>query len=296
MSEMNVEKGPYTVVLGIAQDGGVPHAGTGSDAWDDLRRRRHAACLGIVDPRDGQRWMIEATPDFKEQLYRLERAAPRQRESEPFLSGIALTHAHIGHYLGLAFLGKEILNTGNLPLYVMPQMKEFLLNNLPWKALVNNGNILLHELQPDVPRQLNERLRLTPIPVPHRDEHSETVGFRIEGPKRSVLFVPDIDRWEDLNAWGRSIEEEIAKVDVAFLDGTFFDANELPGRDMRMIPHPTIRASMERFAGLPPEVRSRTRFIHLNHSNPALDPGSVERRMIEDAGFSVAVEGEIIGL
>lgn len=240
--------------------------------------------------------MIEATPDFKEQLYRLERAAPRQRESEPFLSGIALTHAHIGHYLGLAFLGKEILNTGNLPLYVMPQMKEFLLNNLPWKALVNNGNILLHELQPDVPRQLNERLRLTPIPVPHRDEHSETVGFRIEGPKRSVLFVPDIDRWEDLNAWGRSIEEEIAKVDVAFLDGTFFDANELPGRDMRMIPHPTIRASMERFAGLPPEVRSRTRFIHLNHSNPALDPGSVERRMIEDAGFSVAVEGEIIGL
>ena len=293
---MVVKEDPFLIVLGIAQDGGVPHIGTESDAWKDTTKRRLATCLGIVDPVEGQRWLIEATPDIKEQLYRLDEAAPVMYKRKGLLSGVGITHAHIGHYIGLASLGKEMLNANRLPLYVMPRMKDFLSENLPWQSLIEGENVTPNVLQPFTPQRLNQRLHLTPLPVPHRDEHSETVGFRISGLERSVLFIPDIDRWEDWDRWGKSIEEEIASVDLAYLDGTFFDERELPGRDLSQIPHPTIGSSMKRFASLPEAERRKIRFIHLNHSNPALDAGSPERQEIESARFGVAEEGEIIRL
>ena len=133
------------------------------------------------------------------------------------------------------------------------------------------------------PVRLNERITVTPLRVPHRDEYSETVGFVIRGPRRAVLWLPDIDKWEK---WQTAIESVIATVDVAYLDGTFLSASELPGRDLREIPHPTIGETMTRLAPLPESERRKVRFIHLNQSNPALrDPG--QRR-----GFTVATEGE----
>lgn len=293
---MEAEQKPFLIVLGIAQDGGVPHIGTRSSAWNNRPERRYAASLGIVDPRSNQRWIIEATPDVKEQLHRLDEAAPFHSVPAGFLSGIAITHAHVGHYLGLAFFGKEMMNGKNIPLYTMPKMGQFLSENLPWSDLIANGNVLPHELQPDIPFQLNERITLTPLLVPHRDEQSETVGFRVQGSERSILFIPDIDRWDDWDAWGRRVEEEIEQVDVAYLDGTFFDERELPGRDMAKIPHPTIRSSIERFAPLPESERKKIRFIHLNHSNPALRHGSPERNLVESTMAAIAEEGEEITL
>ena len=290
------KRGPFLIVLGMAQDGGVPHIGTTSDVWDDRSKYRLAACLGIVDPASHGRWIIEATPDIKEQLHQLDEAAPSLSGTPSVLSGIAVTHAHVGHYLGLASLGKEMLNTDQIPLYLMPRMKDFLLENLPWRSLIEGKNVLPNLLEPYKPYKLSQQIRIIPLPIPHRDEHSETVGFRIIGPQSSVLFIPDIDRWEDWDLWGENIEEQIAAVDLAYLDGTFFDERELPARDISNIPHPTIRSSMNRFASLPEEERGKIRFIHLNHSNPALDPESPERREIESAGFRVAEEGEIVRL
>lgn len=284
---------PFVVVLGIAQDGGVPHIGTSSSAWDNPAERRLAASLGIVDPASGERWILEATPDFREQLHRLDVICEATGSHRGVPSGIAVTHAHIGHYPGLAFLGKEMLNADSVPVLAMPGMRAFIEGNLPWRGLVEQANIQLCRLQANTPYRLNERLALVPIPVPHRDEHSETVGFRIVGPNRSVLFIPDIDRWEDWDAWGVAVEEEIARVDVALLDGTFYDERELPGRDMSRIPHPTVKSSMKRFGNLPSGIRSRIRFIHLNHSNPLLDATSPERAMVVRAGLGVADEMEI---
>jgi pyrroloquinoline quinone biosynthesis protein B len=291
---------PFLVVLGIAQDGGVPQAGAHSHpAWRDLSLHRLAASLGIVDPLSGERWMIEATPDFREQLYALDSIAAERsmkEETEPareLLSGIAITHAHIGHYTGLIHLGREAMSSRELPLLVMPRMAEFLRSNAPWEGLLRQRNIRIIELSDRTPLPLNERLALAPFPVPHRDEYSETVGFILSGPTRRALFLPDIDRWEDLDRWGERIEEIIAGVDIAYIDATFFDRNELLGRDMSAVPHPTITESIERFAVLPAEERRKIRFIHLNHTNPALDSGSDARRMIEEKGFAVAVEGEM---
>lgn len=267
----------YVQVLGIAQDGGYPQAGCERPdcvaAWNDPKLRRHVASLAIVDATTNERWMIDATPDFPQQLHMLGGR----------INGILLTHAHIGHYLGLAQLGREVIGAHEMPVYAMPKMRAFLEHNGPWDQLVKLHNIDLRPLEDGVPLRLNANISVTPIVVPHRGEYSETVAFIVKGPKRSVLWMPDTDRLEH-------VEELIARVDVAYIDGTFFDTNELPGRNRAEIPHPMIRDMMERFSKLPGSERMKIRFVHLNQSNPALrDPNLVRP-------FAVAVEGEREGL
>ncbi|HEV7425023.1 MAG TPA: MBL fold metallo-hydrolase [Thermoanaerobaculia bacterium] len=275
---------PYTLVLGIAQDGGYPQAGCNrSDciaAWQNPKLRQRVASLAIVDPQSHQRWIIDATPDFPSQLASLDAAAPR---GTVLLDGILLTHAHIGHYLGLAHLGREVLGAHSIKVYAMPRMRDFLQHNGPWDQLVKLQNIEIVPIEDGVPIALNERITVTPLRVPHRDEYSETVGFIVRGPTRSILWLPDIDKWEK---WTTPLESMLARVDVAYIDGTFYDASELPGRDLREIPHPLMTETLARLATSP--LRTKVRFIHLNQSNPLLR----ERRR----DVAVARDGERSGL
>ncbi len=289
------QEAPYLVVLGVAQDGGVPQAGTKAHpGWDDAARRRHVVSLALVDPATSQRWLFEATPDLREQLHQLDAVAPVAET--PGLDGVFLTHAHVGHYTGLMYLGHESMGARGVPVYALPRMRAYLSGNGPWDQLVRYGNVALAPLEAGVPVRLNDRLRVTPFLVPHRQEYSEVAGFRIDGPTRAVLFIPDIDSWTQWDAEGTRIEDLIAQVDVAYLDGTFFANGEIPGRDMSTFPHPFITHSMARFGALPPAERAKVRFIHLNHTNPALWPDSDARRAVEAQGFRVAEEGERVGL
>lgn len=286
--------GARLVVLGIAQDGGVPQAGTTDEkAWEPAARRL-VTSLALIDPAGGKRYLFEASPDFPTQLHLLDRLAPTA--ARPGLDGIFLTHAHVGHYLGLAHLGREVMGAKQVPVWAMPRMGEFLRSNGPWSQLIELGNIELHPLAADRPVGLGSGLSVTPILVPHRDEYSETVAFIIRGPRRSVLFLPDIDKWEKLDQRGVRIEDLIASVDVAYLDGTFFADGEIPGRAMLDIPHPFIRESLARFADLPAAERAKVHFIHFNRTNPALDPSGPAAQEIRGAGFGLAVEGQEVQL
>lgn len=277
---------PFIVVLGIGQDGGVPQAGRHDDPrWEQPEAQERVVSLGLVD---GDRcYLFEATPDLPTQLRDLVHAGDGCE-----LAGVFLTHAHIGHYTGLMYLGHEVMGAQGVPAYVMPRFADFLSSNGPWDQLVRYGNVELQRMSDGQPVILREGLSVTPLLVPHRQEYAETIGFRIEGPERSVLFIPDIDSWEQWDEQGVRIEDEIARVDVAYLDATFYADGEIPGRDMSGFPHPFISHSMARFADLPAEERAKVRFIHLNHSNPALDRSSREATTVLDAGFELAEEGE----
>ena len=280
------------VVLGIAQDAGRPHVGCDKlccqRAWLEPDLRRYATCLGIIDAESRQRWMVECTPDFAWQLNLLNQAAEPSKANRAGLDGILLTHAHIGHYAGLMFLGREALGADGVPVYAMPRMRKFLTENGPWSQLVALKNIELRSLSAATPVELNERIRVEPFVVPHRDEFSEAVGFKIVGPTSSMLFIPDIDKWE---RWGTAVESLIRLTDVALLDGTFFSVDELPHRNMSEIPHPFIVESLERFRSLDQGQRHKVHFIHLNHSNPAHDVSSAETAKIEATGMHVARHG-----
>lgn len=285
------EAGPFVVVLGTAQDGGYPQAGCDGAccrrAWSDPAARRRVASLAVVDPGTGGRWLIDATPDFREQLHALDAVAPPGAGA--LVSGVLLTHAHVGHYSGLLHLGHEVIGARGVPVYAMPRMRRFLSGSGPWDQLVRYDNIELRPLQDGAPVDLAPGLTAIPFRVPHRDEYSETVGFRIRGPLRSVLYLPDIDKW---SRWETPLPEALASVDVAYLDGSFFADGELPGRDMSQVRHPFIRETMELLRHLPAPERAKVRFLHLNHTNPALDPDGDARRQVREAGMRVAEEGE----
>lgn len=287
---------PYVLVLGTAQDGGLPQLGCEKDCCETARQdpslRRLRASLLLVDPTTGHRWLFEATPDLPEQL-ELSRGhgAPRSRSGggrpAPF-DGIFLTHAHLGHYTGLAHLGREAYGANDLPVYCSPRMGTFLSENGPWSQLVELNQIECRAVLPGVPVRLREDLSVEALSVPHREEFSDTYAWIIRGPERSLLFLPDIDKWERFET---DICDLVEEVDYALLDATFFGPDELPGRDMSEIPHPFIVESIERFQSLAPEVRDRVHFLHLNHSNPAADPTSAAAAKVRAAGHHVCAEG-----
>jgi pyrroloquinoline quinone biosynthesis protein B len=291
---------PYVLVLGTAQDGGLPQIGgrTSQDeaARRDPSRRRAVASLLVVEPQTGQRWLIDATPDIREQMERAE-GHPANRGAAgarpPLVDGIFLTHAHIGHYLGLAQLGREAYGAEGVPVWGSAQMVDFLSRNAPWDQLVRLGNIRLERFAAAQVITLSPRLAIVPLAVPHRSEYTDTHGFALRGPNRSLLYITDIDKWE---RWDRPIEEVVKITSAALLDGTFFADGEIPGRSMADIPHPFIAESLRRFAALPEGERRKIAFTHLNHTNPAADPASAARKQIEAAGMRVAEDGERIDL
>jgi len=282
------ERAPYIYILGVAQDAGFPQAGCYKPhcmpGWNDPERKITATSLGLIDPSSKKKYIFEATPDFPEQLFLLEQEAPSDDFS---LNGIFITHAHIGHYTGLMYLGREAIGAKGLPVYVMPKMEQYLRENGPWSQLIALNNISLIPLRNDHSEVLNN-LKVTPFLVPHRDEFSETVGYSIQGPKKTALFIPDINKWSQ---WKENILERIQLVDYALIDATFYDNNELPGRDMSKIPHPFVVETMATLSLLPREQREKVWFIHMNHTNPLLNVNSDQAQGVRAQGFNIATTG-----
>ena len=285
------------VVLGIGQDAGAPQIGNPNDpAWSDPSQKLWATSLGLVDHRNGKRYLFEATPDIREQVNWLD-GFDAPTTGPLGVSGVFLTHAHIGHYAGLMFFGRESAGAQGVKVYAMPKMAAFLESNGPWGQLVELGNIELQAMQSGEAETLAADLTVTPYQVPHRDEYSETVGYVIKGPDHSVLFVPDIDDWDQWQTeYGVAFRDMIDRVDYAYLDATFFDNNELPGRDMSQIPHPRVPDTMNRLSDLPPEKRANIRFIHFNHTNPLRDKYSDAFSSVQDNGFGISQRGDEICL
>ena len=269
-------------LLGMAQDGGLPQPGCTCSNCTAARAhpsfRQQVVSLGLVDEAAGQAWIIDTTPDFPAQYDALAAHAP--------LAGVLLTHAHMGHYPGLLYLGPEAMDARSMPVYATPRMAAFLRKHAPWSGLVAGGHVALVEVPPGQEVALSARLRVTPVAVPHRDEYSDTVAWLVRGPSRMLFYCPDIDHWRafqpDLRAWLAA-----RRVHIALLDGTFFSPAELPGRDLTQIPHPLARDTARHLA----HVEADVAFIHLNHTNPLWRPAE-ERAWIEELGLRVAAQGD----
>jgi pyrroloquinoline quinone biosynthesis protein B len=278
---------PFLIVLGVTQDGGYPHMGcTRSCCATAIRDsiKQMVVSLAVADPTSKKWWLFEATPDITEQLQLFK----TQTAGEfPYLpEGIFLSHAHMGHYTGLMYLGREVMNTKNVAVYALPRMEKFLTKNGPWSQLVQLKNIDLKLVAADRPLKLSDNISVTAFTVPHRDEFSETAGFKIETSAKKYLFIPDIDKWQK---WNRNIVDEVKAIDVAFLDATFYSADELPGHDINQVPHPLVTETLSLFSDKK-EV-SKIHFIHFNHNNPLLWDSNTKKRFMFD-GYYYAIHGK----
>ena len=274
-------------ILGTVQDGGSPHLGCKKDCCLNLseqdKKIRKVTSLEIFDQIKNESILFEATPDIIYQWNSL--------YSTP--KGIFLTHAHIGHYSGLIHLGKEALGAKGIPVYAMPKMSFFLKENGPWSQLVKLNNIKLVNLSNNIAVTVLEKIKVTPFLVPHRDEFSETVGYKIEGPSKSILFIPDIDKWL---LWNRNLIDLLKTVDLAFIDGTFFNAKEVNYRPISEIPHPLVEETIEFLSDQKESIKNKVYFIHMNHTNPLLNPKSKESKWVLGQGFRIAQIGQLFKL
>ena len=286
---------PYLIVLGTVQDAGSPHMACKKKCCKKLfinpDPTRKVVSLGLVDPANNKTWIIESTPDFPVQCKLIKDEAGFSNKETP--DGIFLTHAHIGHYSGLMYLGREAMNSNDVPVYAMTRMKGFLIQNGPWNQLVNIRNIKINNIDNNQTLELSNQLSITPFLVPHRDEFSETVGYLISSSKKKIVFIPDIDKW---GKWNQDIKTLVKNADLVFIDGTFYDASEINNRDMSEIPHPFIVESMELFKDLSLREKAKITFIHLNHTNPLLDPTSNQRDKVLEKGFKIAEFRQIVEL
>jgi pyrroloquinoline quinone biosynthesis protein B len=271
-------------VLGTVQDGGLPQPGCScgnckNARADPLRRRRVVSVA--VEGASGKTFLIDAGPDFREQSDLLAKATNRP---PPAIDAIAITHAHAGHYTGLAFLGKEVMHTRLMPVFGTPSVARFLKGNRPWAHLVEREEIDLQTIAPGRPHPFDGAV-LHAFLTPHRGEDTDTVGFEIVGPNRRMIYVTDAD------VFPPQMIERIREADVAVIDGTFFSPEELPHREILAVRHPYVRDLVSLLAG----AKGQVYFTHMNHTNPILDPDSPERKSLPH-GFAVLEEGTTFDL
>ena len=281
----------FITVLGNVQDAGYPHIGCEKFCCNENFNSatvNFVTSLGITDLVDKKSFLLEATPDISMQLKFLK----KKYNSSTIIDGVFITHAHIGHYTGLMYFGREALGAYKVPVYVMPKMKLFLESNSPWNQLIDLNNIQLRGIFHNKNINISNNLEIVPFTVPHRDEFSETVGYKIIGPNKSALFVPDINKW---NLWDKDIVEEVKDVDYAFLDATFFKDGEV-NRSMEEIPHPFVVETLNLFKNESDELKNKIYFIHFNHTNISLQDKNPVIDSISKLGYNFTRFGDQLSL
>ena len=284
----NQIKSNYTLkILGVVQDGGFPHLGNNKTCCENIKQDKYVTSLMLMNNENNESFLFDASPDINKQLNFM---GDRIKKD---LKGIFLTHAHIGHYTGLMYFGREALNSKLVNVYAMPRMKKFLEENGPWSQLVSLQNISIIELRNESKISIDSNVIVQPVEVPHRAEFSETVGYKIYGPNKTALFIPDIDKWY---LWEKSIIDEIKQVDYAIIDATFYDSKEVNYRDISEIPHPFVTESMDLFDSIDIKEKNKIYFIHLNHTNPLINKDSDQYKLVRSKGYNVAEEGMKLNL
>lgn len=278
----------YIYILGNTQDAGLPHIGCQHPFCEDnfnVYEEHYTTSIAVVNSDLKKYILFEATPDITFQLNNL-----KKNIFDEFLlpESIYITHAHIGHYTGLMYFGREALGSKELIVRVLPRMSNFLQNNGPWSQLVDINNIKIKEINFGSSTKELANINITPVQVPHRDEYSETAGYIIKGKNKKALFIPDIDKWEK---WDRDLSQLAKEFDFLLIDATFYNSKEI-NRDISEIPHPLVTETIDLLNGLSIENRNKVYFIHMNHTNMMLDPDSELSKLITSKGFNIARLGQ----
>ena len=273
------------LVLGSGQDAGVPQINCECincvAARKNPKQRRLGPSIALINEEKRYAYLIDASPDIKQQIDILNEFTSKNGKQEPIpLEGIFLTHAHFGHCSGLWSLGKECWDVKEMKVFCSPKMGEFLKTHHPFKHLLERKNVVLKTIEPEVKLKIKD-FNIRPIKVPHRNEYADTVGYILSFNKM-VAYIPDFDTWT------KNLVKEVKKVDIALIDGSFYQHGELPR--MAEVPHPPMEETMH----LLKDPDSEIYFTHFNHTNPVLQKDSKEYDKIIENDFALTEDGLVI--
>jgi len=296
----------HLVLLGTAAGGGFPQwncwCPTCRVARTDPTRARPRTQSSAAVSADGVRWfLLNASPDVREQLARLETPAPAGQRHVP-VEGILVTDAELDHTLGIALLREA----RQLQLYGTQAVLRVLTDDsriLPVTRAFAAVTVTPLPLEQATPLRYaaggESGLSVTAIAVagdPPRfargADAGHTVGLWItdRATGGTAAFVPGCGALEP------SLRQRLAGADLVLFDGTFWTDDEMvrlglserTAREMDHLPISGEGGSLQVLADLPSRHRVYT---HINNSNPMLVEDSPARREVEGAGLAIGMDG-----
>ncbi|MCX7646041.1 MAG: pyrroloquinoline quinone biosynthesis protein PqqB [Rhodobacteraceae bacterium] len=288
-------------VLGAAAGGGLPQWNCGCRNCADSRAGRIPSMTqsSLAVSADGAAWvLLNASPDLRMQLLGAPSLRPRGLRDTP-VAAVVLTNADVDHIAGLLTLREKTA----FDLHATPEVLATLAANAVFDVL-DAGLVRRCPMALDTPFEPAPGLRITPFAVPGKvalylegarpdlgEIGERTVGLMIEDAAARLAYVPGCAALPD---W---LVERLGGADLLFFDGTVWEDDDMPrtgtgdrtGARMGHVPMQGPAGSLARLAALP--ARTRKVYIHINNTNPVLQPAGPERALLARAGWEVAHDG-----
>ncbi|MTD55098.1 pyrroloquinoline quinone biosynthesis protein PqqB [Amycolatopsis pithecellobii] len=289
----------FVRVLGSAAGGGSPQWNCGCPVCAAVRSgagppRTQSSIAVSADRR--QWFLVNASPDVRTQIEAFPGLHPRGDRTTP-LEAVLLTDAELDHTLGLLLLREARA----LRLYATPAVHKVLCDgsglvrtlerycSVEWRPVVPGAGVSLGG---------GLSCRAFDVPTTKRDRfgsgenHGRVVGYRLTGERGggTLVYLPGVQ------ALTPALRAEIEGCDCLLVDGTCWRDDELirlglAGKTSREMGHLPIDGADGSLAQLASMGVRRTIFVHLNNTNPILLEDTPERRVVEDNGMEVAMDG-----
>ena len=245
---------------------------------------------------DGLSWVVlNASPDIRTQLAQTPALFPQSLRATP-ISAVLLTNGDIDHVAGLLTLREktafDVYATDDIraALDQNPMMGVLDPELVSWHRLELGSTVTIAGLAIDI--------LAVPGKVPLYLEGDEvvtdavgetTIGLMIREGSSQLAYIPGCAALPD------ELVERLCMADLVLFDGTVWENTEMPdmgagkktGRRMGHLPMSGSDGSLARLN----EVKGRKAYIHINNTNPVLQPDSAERRAVAEAGWEVCADG-----
>lgn len=295
-------------VLGSSAGGGFPQ--WNCSCSNCLRQRegtlkapsRTQSSIAVSNDGEPGKWLLlNASPDLATQLSDWPQAHPKGSVRGSPICGVALIDSQIDHCAGLLSLRES----KELKLYCTHAAYEDLDNHFAiLKVLEPYCKIRHYSVEEDLPWFANGVSELamraifvsgkSPPYSPHR-EHP-TAGSNIaleitdERTGKKLLYAPGVEIVDD------KLSGAMANVDCIMIDGTFWTDDEMDRHGIsqkraKEMGHLSLSEKGGMLDQLKQYPNARRIFIHINNTNPILDPQSEERKLVESLGIEVAYDG-----
>ncbi len=284
-------------ILGAAAGGGLPQWNCGCPNCEAARAGRIPSLTqsSICASADGTSWaVLNASPDIRTQIAATPELHPRALRHSPIASVLA-TNGDIDHVAGLLVLREKT----PFDLFATAEIHAALADNPLFAAL--DPDLVARRAAPlNRPFELAPGLTAELFPVPGKVplylegdhvvtdlEGEQTVGVELTANGATAFYVPGCARMTP------ALADRLRGAALVMFDGTVWEDDEMPragtgAKTGRRMGHMAMRDTIAAFASL--DV-GRKIFVHMNNTNPALDPGSAERAEAEAAGWTVAQDG-----
>lgn len=296
------------LVLGAAAGGGLPQWNCGCPtcraAWADPGLRQGQVSLAVTANGGAHWFLVNASPDLRSQILATPELQPRPghlRHSP--IAGVILTNGEVDAVAGLLSMreGQRFAIHGH------PRVLDLLAMN-PIFNVLDPARVPRLAVTPDQPFEpilpdgTPSGLEVTAFEVPGkvawymegvagtaRETPGDTLGLTLRRKGRAGPVVHVLTACARIDD---ALRARLDGADLVFFDGTLWTDDEMiaqglapkTGAQMGHLPMSGPDGAIEGLRGL--SIGQKV-FVHINNSNPALLPGSPQRRQLEAAGWTL---------